>query len=73
MKGAINSGNEIIINFEYKKPESDPLIKDIEFLKGVGMWVETKCELKINGGYIQPNMQDSVSVDIILKAYVEQI
>ena len=37
------------------------------------MWVEAKCELKINGGFIQPNMPDNVSVDVILRAYVEQI
>ena len=49
------------------------LTKDIKCLKGIGMWVEAKCELKINGGFIQPNMPDNVSVDVILRAYVEQI
>ena len=37
------------------------------------MWTEAKCELKINGGFIQNNAVDNVSVDVILKAYVEQI
>ena len=72
-KGTVNSGQEIVITFGYKKPSADPLIKDVECLKGVGMWVESKVELKINGGFIQQNMNDNVSVNIILKAYVEQI
>ena len=37
------------------------------------MWIESKVELKLNGGFIQQNMNDNVSVNIILKAYVEQI
>ena len=72
-KGTVNSGQEIVITFGYKKPSADPLIKEVECLKGVGMWVESKVELKINGGFIQQNMNDNVSVNIILKAYVEQI
>ena len=72
-KGSINSGSEVTITFSYKKPEGDPLTRDIQCLKGVGMWTEAKCELKINGGFIQNNAVDNVSVDVILKAYVEQI
>ena len=72
-KGAVNSGQELIITFGYKKPERDPLIKDIECLKGVGMWVESTNEIKINGGYIEGNTQDNVSVYVVLRAYVEQI
>ena len=72
-KGAVNSGQELIITFGYKKPDRDPLIKDIECLKGVGMWVESTNEIKINGGYIEGNTQDNVSVFVVLRAYVEQI
>jgi hypothetical protein len=72
-KGAVNSGQELVITFGYKKPERDPLIKDIECLKGVGMWVESTNEIKINGGYIEGNTQDNVSVFVVLRAYVEQI
>ena len=72
-KGSVNSGQELVITFGYKKPERDPLIKDIECLKGVGMWVESTNEIKINGGYIEGNTQDNVSVFVILRAYVEQI
>ena len=72
-KGSVNSGQEITITFGYKKPDRDPLIKDIECLKGVGMWVESTNEIKINGGYIEGNTQDNVSVYVILRAYVEQI
>jgi hypothetical protein len=72
-KGSVNSGQEIVITFGYKKPSADPLIKDVECLRGVGMWVESKVELKINGGFIQTNMTDNASINIILKAYIEQI
>ena len=72
-KGAVNSGQELIITFGYKKPDRDPLIKDIECLKGVGMWVESTNEIKINGGYIEGNTQDNVSIYVVLRAYVEQI
>ena len=64
-KGSVNSGQEITITFGYKKPDRDPLIKDIECLKGVGMWVESTNEIKINGGYIEGNTQDNVSVFVI--------
>ena len=72
-KGGVNSGQELVITFGYKKPERDPLIKDIECLKGVGMWVESTNEVKINGGYIEGSTQDNISVFVILRAYVEQI
>ena len=72
-KGSINAGQELVITFGYKKPERDDLIKDIECLKGIGMWVESTNEVKINGGYIEGNTQDNVSIYVILRAYVEQI
>ena len=72
-KGSVNSGQEIVITFGYKKPDRDPLIKDIECLKGIGIWVESTVEVKINGGYIEGSTQDNVYVYIILRAYVEQI
>ena len=72
-KGGVNSGQELVITFGYKKPERDALIKDIECLKGVGMWVESTNEVKINGGYIEGNTQDNISIYVILRAYVEQI
>jgi hypothetical protein len=37
------------------------------------MWVTTRAELKISGGYVQPGNQDVNIVEIFLKAYVEQI
>ena len=72
-KGSVNSGQELVITFSYKKPDRDPLIKDIECLKGIGIWVESTVEIKINGGYIEGSTQDNVSVFVILRAYVEQI
>ena len=35
------------LTFGYKKPDRDPLIKDIECLKGIGIWVESTVEVKI--------------------------
>jgi hypothetical protein len=72
-KGGINAGSEVVISFGFKKPASDPLTKDIQCLKGVGTWITSKVELKINGGYIQPGAVDAVVVDIYLKAYIEQL
>ena len=72
-KGGINAGSEVVINFGFKKPAADPLTQDIECLKGVGTWITSKVELKINGGYIQPGALDAVVVDIYLKAYIEQL
>ena len=72
-KGSINAGSEVVISFGFKKPAPDPLTQDIECLKGVGTWITSKVELKINGGYIQPGAVDAVVVDIYLKAYIEQL
>jgi len=41
-------------------------------LQGIGQWIEQKAELKINGGFIRPNMQDMWTFEVILRAYVNQ-
>ena len=72
-KGGVNGGTETVISFNFKKPNPDPITKDIDCLKGVGMWVTSKAELKISGGFIQAGATDAVTIEIFLKAYVEQI
>lgn len=72
-KGGVNGGTETVITFNFKKPTPDPITKDIDCLRGVGMWVTSKAEVKISGGFIQPGAQDAVVVEVLLKAYVEQI
>ena len=72
-KGGVNGGTETVISFNFKKPNPDPITKDIDCLKGVGMWVTSKAELKISGGFIQAGATDAVTIEIFLKAYVEQL
>ena len=37
------------------------------------MWVATKVELKLSGGFVPVGVTDAITVELILKAYVEQI
>ena len=66
-------GAENIITFTFKKPASDPLTDSIACLDGIGMWITSKVELKINGGYIGPGATDAVSIEIILRAYINNV
>jgi hypothetical protein len=72
-KGSINPGLESVVSFNFKKPNKDPLLKDLDCLIDVGMWVTTKVEMKITGGFIPSGMVDVTTVEIYLKAYIEQI
>ncbi len=72
-KGTINSGSEVVVAFTFKKPSKDPLLKDIQCLSDIGMWVTCKFELRINGGNIPLGIQDNATAEIILKAYVENL
>ena len=72
-KGSVNAGSEVIITFNLKKPGRDPLLKELTCLNDVGMWVTTKAELKLAGGFINTGTNDSVLIDILLRAYIEQI
>jgi len=42
-------------------------------LKGIGQWVESSWELKMTGGYVDAGQPDLMIVDVVLRAYVEQI
>lgn len=61
------------MKFSFKPPAVDPLLKEIKALKGIGQWVESKWELKLQGGWAEPGVPDLQYADIILRAYVEQI
>jgi len=37
------------------------------------MWVTTKVELKIAGGFVQPGAADIQVIEILLKAFIDQI
>ena len=58
MKGQVNSGSETILNMKFTPPKQDPMLKDIEALKGIGQWVESNWELKLTGGFVSPGMPD---------------
>lgn len=70
-KNPVNSGTEAIITFKFKPPQVDQLLQDIGALKGIGQWVESVWECKITGGFIEVGSADLVSIDIVLRAYVE--
>ncbi|CAK81749.1 unnamed protein product (macronuclear) [Paramecium tetraurelia] len=72
-KGAIQPGNEVVITFTFKPPQPDQFIASIEALKKIGQWKETKIELKISGGFLKAGVQDNISYELILKAFINQI
>lgn len=59
--------------FKFKPPSQDPMLKDIGALKGIGQWIESIWDLKLQGGYIEPGMADPLLVEVVLRAYVQQI
>ena len=72
-KGSINAGQELTVTFTFKPPSIDTLLKDIGALKGIGQWVESVWECKMSGGFVEPGTPDAFVVDVLLRAYVEQI
>ena len=72
-KGSVNSGNEVIVAFNFKKPPPDPILGHIEELSNIGMWINTKVEVRITGGYIATNESDLSIIEVELKAYVNQL
>jgi hypothetical protein len=73
LKGSLNSGNESIATFTFKKPQSDPLLGNIAELKGIGMWITSKAEIRLTGGFVNQGFNDLSVIEIILKAYVDQL
>jgi hypothetical protein len=69
----VNGGQEVTVKFTFNHPKQDPLLKGITALKGIGQWVESLWELKLIGGYVEPGTPDVNLVEILLRAYVEQI
>lgn len=61
------------VKFTFKPPSIDPLLQDIGALKGIGQWVESVWECKLSGGWVEAGIPDNLSVDVTLRAYVEQI
>jgi len=42
------------VTFKFKPPLVDNLLKDIGALKGIGQWIESNWECKLQGGFIEP-------------------
>lgn len=72
-KGTVQGGTDATISFSFKPPETDDLLRNITALKGIGQWVESVWELKLIGGFVEPGSPDPLIVDVVLRAYVEQI
>lgn len=70
-KGTVAGGQEQLIKFNFTPPQADEILRGITDLKGIGQWVESVWELKMIGGYVEPGSPDSVTVDVVLRAYVE--
>ena len=69
----MTGGQEQVVKFMFSPPQTDELLKDITALKGIGQWVESVWELKLIGGFVEPGQPDPMLVDVVLRAYVEQI
>jgi len=69
----LNGGQDQIVKFTFNPPKTDALLTNISALKGIGQWVESIWECKLIGGYVEQGQPDSMIVEIVLRAYVEQI
>lgn len=73
MRGTVAGGTEQVVTFTFNPPKTDELLKNIGALKGIGQWVENVWELKLAGGFVEPGQADAKTVNVVLRAYVEQI
>jgi hypothetical protein len=73
LKGNVAAGAESRISFTFNQPAIDPLLSELEVLRGVGQWVEVKAELKLAAGFIPPGVAEPQMCEVILRAYVQQI
>ena len=64
-------GQEQLIKFNFTPPQADDLLKGITALKGIGQWVESVWELKLVGGFVETGQPDTITCDVVLRAYVE--
>lgn len=72
-KGNVLPGGEQRITFSYNRPAVDPIVSELEVLRGIGQWIENTIELKLQGGWISPGSPDAIIVPVLLRAYVQQI
>ena len=42
-------------------------------VEGIGQWVEQKAEIKIAGGLARQGFPEQFNIEVILRAYIDQI
>jgi hypothetical protein len=72
-KGNIPPGGEQRVTFSYNRPAVDPIVSELEILRGIGQWIENTIEVKLQGGWIPAGCVDATVVPVTLRAYVQQI
>lgn len=72
-KGNLAPGAEQKVTFTFNPLPLDPLLNELEVLKGIGQWIEVLIEGKITGGWVPSGMPDQTPFEILLRAYVQQI
>lgn len=73
VKGNLVPGAEQKVTFTFNPLPADPLLGELEILRGIGQWVEVLVEGKISGGWIAAGAPDQVPFEVLLRAYVQQI
>jgi hypothetical protein len=72
-KGNLAPGAEQKVTFTFNPLPVDPLLNELEVLRGIGQWIEVLVEGKITGGWVPPGMTDQQPFEVLLRAYVQQI
>ena len=72
-KGNLAPGAEQKVTFTFNPLPLDPLLNELEVLRGIGQWIEVLVEGKITGGWVPGGMADQQPFEVLLRAYVQQI
>ena len=73
VKGNLAPGAEQKVTFTFNPLPADPLLGELEVLRGIGQWIEVLIEGKISGGWLPVGVPDQSPFEILLRAYVQQI
>ena len=73
VKGNLAPGAEQKVTFTFNPLPADPLLGELEVLRGIGQWIEVLIEGKVSGGWIPTGISDQSPFEILLRAYVQQI
>jgi len=73
MKDTVPAGSSKTVTFTFKPPQRDAFIGNIVALEGIGQWIEQKAEIKIAGGLARQGYPEQFSMEVVLRAYIDQI